>query len=91
MAAPEALNAAASAAGSAKPCVSIASMPPVSKKLLAKVARAVKSAAVPRLARKIFGRAPDALSFSSDLSRSASNGAASRIGASASNLNFASP
>ena len=34
-------------------------MPPVSKKLLAKVARAVKSAGVPRLARKIFGRAPD--------------------------------
>ena len=33
-------------------------MPPVSKKLLAKVARAVKSAGVPRLARNTFGRAP---------------------------------
>ena len=66
MSAPDPLNAVASAAGSAKPWVSIASMPPVSKKLLAKVARAVKSAAVPRLARKIFGRAPDVLSLSSD-------------------------
>ena len=55
------------------------------------VARAVKSAGVPRLASKIFGRAPDPLSLSSDLSRNASNGAASRIGGSASNLNLASP
>src|SRR6266849_401852 len=40
---------------------STASIPPVSKKLFAKVARAVKSAGVPRLARKTFGRTP--LSF----------------------------
>ena len=36
-----------------KPSVSIVSMPPASKKLLANWARGVKSAAVPRLARKI--------------------------------------
>src|SRR6202011_306185 len=36
----------------------VASMPPAAKKFLAKVARAVKSAGVPRFARKIFGRAP---------------------------------
>ena len=61
-------------AGSAKPSLSMASMPPVSKKLLAKVARAVKSAGVPRLARNTLGRAPRAFSVASDLSRSASNG-----------------
>src|SRR5579872_564561 len=70
---------------------SIASIPPASKKLLAKVARAVKSAAVPRLARKTFGRAPFVFRISSERSRNRSNPSASRIGGSGSNLNLASP
>src|SRR5581483_5674623 len=70
---------------------SIASMPPASKKLLAKVARAVKSAGAPRLARKTLGRAPFVLRSASDRSRKRSKGSASRIGDSASNLNLASP
>ena len=36
----------------------IASMPPASKKFRANMLRAMKSAGAPRLARKIFGRAP---------------------------------
>src|SRR5579872_6672127 len=70
---------------------SIASIPPASKKLLAKVARAVKLVAVPRLARKTLGRAPLALRMSSERSRNRSNPSASRIGGSGSNLNLASP
>src|SRR5579872_5083379 len=69
---------------------SIASIPPASKKLLAKVARAVKSAAVPRLARKTFGLAPLALKISSERSRKCSKGAASRSGDNGSNLILAS-
>jgi len=33
-------------------------MPPASKKFLAKLARALKSAGLPSVARKTFGRAP---------------------------------
>jgi len=55
-----------------------ASMPPASKKFLAKVARAVKSESLPRLARKIFGRAPVRARKRSDASRRRSNGSASR-------------
>src|ERR1700685_3955586 len=88
--APEALNAAESAPGSVKPSEAIASMPPVSKKLLAKVARAVKSAAVPRLARKALGLVPFAFRISSERSRKYSKGAASRIGDNASNVILAS-
>src|SRR6267154_6005486 len=53
---------------------STASIPPVSKKLFANVARAVKSAGVPRLARKTFGRTPLSFRISSDLFRKPSNG-----------------
>src|SRR5580693_2523770 len=63
-----------------------ASMPPAAKKLLANVARAVKSVGVPRLARKIFGRAPVRARNLSDASRSASNGSARRIAGSGSNI-----
>ncbi len=52
-------------------------MPPASKKFLAKFARAVNSAAVPSVARKIFGRAPVLARIWSDASRSRSNGSAS--------------
>ncbi len=61
------------------PSPTTASMPPASKKFLAKVARAVNSAGVPRLARKIFGRAPVLASISSDASRNSSNGSARRM------------
>ena len=77
--APEVLNAATIASRLAKPSLPTASMPPASKKFLAKVARAVKSASVPRLARKIFGRAPVCASMRSEASRSASNGSARRM------------
>jgi hypothetical protein len=63
-----------------KPSFVKASMPPASKKFLANVARAVNSASVPRLARKIFGRAPVWSRIRSDMSRRRSNGSASRIG-----------
>ena len=56
--APDALNAAIISSRFLKPSLVMASMPPASKKFLVKVARAVNSASVPRLARKILGRAP---------------------------------
>src|SRR5260370_37889890 len=72
---PDALNADARAGGLSLSRFT-ASMPPAAKKLLANVARAVKSAGVPRLARKIFGRAPVRARNLSDASRSTSNGSA---------------
>ena len=56
-----------------------ASMPPAAKKFFAKVARGLKSACAPRLARKILGRAPVAARIWSEASRSRSNGSARRI------------
>jgi len=73
-----------------KPSLSIASMPPVSKKLLAKVARAVKSAGVPRLARKTRGRVPLSFEIWSERLRRRSNGSARRFASSASNVTPAS-
>src|SRR4029077_18134163 len=88
--APEARNAALTAFGSSNPSDATASMPPVSKKLFAKVARAVKSAAVPRFARKTFGRAPLVFSNSSERSRKRSKPEASRIGDNGSKVILAS-
>src|SRR5499427_5558387 len=85
--APEALNASIIASRLAKPSLPAASMPPAVKKFLAKLARAVKSAGVPRLARKIFGRAPVRASIPSEASRSASNGSARRMRGNGSNAN----
>src|SRR6516165_4252359 len=85
--APEALNASIIASRVAKPSLPAASMPPAAKKFLAKVARAVKSEGVPRLARKIFGRVPVRASIRSEASRSASNGSASRMRGNGSNAN----
>src|SRR5271156_4003024 len=89
-AAPDALKATESADGSVRPSDPIVWIPPTSKKLLAKVARAVKSAGVPRLARKTFGRAPFVFRISSERSRKRSKGAASRIGDNASKVMAAS-
>ena len=69
---PLAANAAAIASRVAKPSLVTASIPPASKKFLANVARAEKSASVPRLARNTFGRDPLAASARSDASRSRS-------------------
>ena len=71
----------------AKPSLPAASMPPAAKKFLAKVARAVKSAGLPRLARKIFGRVPVRAHIRSEASRSASNGSARRMRGNGSNAN----
>src|ERR1700742_4654475 len=84
--APEVLKAAESSTGSAKPSDPTAWIPPVLNKLPAKVALAVKSAGVPRLARKTLGRAPVVFRISSERSRKRSIGAASRIGGNASNF-----
>ena len=83
--APEALNASTIASRVAKPSLPAASMPPAAKKFLAKVARAVKSVGPPRLARKIFGRAPVRAYIRSEASRSASNGSARRMRGNGSN------
>src|SRR5215217_8657196 len=56
----------------------MASIPPASKKFLAKVARAVKAAMGPRLARNTFGRAPVFAKYESDRSRRRSKASAVR-------------
>ena len=55
-------------------------MPPASKKFRANMVRAMKSAELPRLARKIFGRDPVFFNARSEASRNASNGSDNRIG-----------
>ena len=67
-----------------------ASMPPASKKFLAKLARALKSAGLPRVARNTFGRAPVWAKILSDASRSCSNGSARRMRGSAAAVTAAS-
>src|SRR5258708_5896749 len=81
--APDALNAVIMSARLLKPSLVTASTPPASKKFLAKDARGVNSASVPRLARKILGRAPVAATALSEASRKVSNGSARRCGFSA--------
>ena len=71
-AAPESPEAAARAAASVKPSFDRASMPPAAKALAAKVARALKAATGPRLARNTAGRRPALARTASEASRSAS-------------------
>ncbi len=61
-----------SAALPGKPSLVTASIPPASNKFFAHIARAVNAAGGPRLARKMFGRAPVSRSRRSDRSRSRS-------------------
>src|SRR6266568_4676979 len=84
--APQALNDLIISSRLVEPSLPTASIPPASNRFLANVARAVKSAGLPRQARKIFARAPVASRKRSEASRNCSNGCASRRDGSAANV-----